>query len=344
MEEIISSKREFFRVEINLSNVSNWYIEQTRRDVVAIDMPVKRDRRKIARSMQLKKLQAEFNEMKRNPALFDESNLTGRTEALEFINMIKDMARVRTRDRDLQDLSNLADSFRQRLEYINVRLFSQLRGQIQIGEYPPKKLRAYFDQYTNFRTENLGEPHYGYENLDGLISGVFLTQSIPQETLEREYGMVRYQATPTSVILEMVDQVNISKNDIFYDLGSGLGVVIGLVNLLTEVRCVGIEYQPEYCKYASERIEELNLKNITFINADARDVDYVDGTIFFMFNPFGGEIFDTVINKLHTEAKQRKITICSYGPSTPELAKVPWLRIKDISTIDEFALAVFTSE
>jgi ubiquinone/menaquinone biosynthesis C-methylase UbiE len=122
-----------------------------------------------------------------------------------------------------------------------------------------------------------------------------------------------------------------------------LGLVTGLVHLLAGVRCVGVEYQTSYCEYASQRAEELRLKNITFINADARDVDYADGTVFFLFNPFGGEIFDTVTEKIHRVAQIRNITICSYGPSTPELANLPWLKVRDQNTLDEFRLAIFSS-
>ena len=343
IEEIISDQPAFLRIDLDLTQVSDGYLDQTRRDVVIIEAPSQKDRRKIARSMQMEKLQADFDEMKKDPALFDDANLTRRTEALEFINMIEDMARVRARDRDLQDLYYQAHNFRQRLEHINTRLFSKLRGQILMGEYTPEQLRAYFDQFTEYQPTKPGKPHYGYENLDGLVSGVFLTQSIPEETLEREYGMVRYQPTPASVILEMIDQVNFSEEDMFYDLGSGLGLVTGLVNLLTGVCCIGVEYQPAYCEYASQRAEELKFKNITFINADARKVDYMDGTVFFMFNPFGGEIFDIVLEKLRGEAQKRKITICSYGASTPELANLPWLQVKDQNTLDEFRLAIFSN-
>ena len=343
IEEIISGQSAFFRVELDLAQVSDIYLNQTRRDVVAIDVPSQKDRRKITRSMQMEKLQADFDEMKKDPALFDEANLTRRTEALEFINMIEDMSRVRAKDRDLQELYYQAHNFRQRLEHINTRLFSKLRGQIQMGEYTPRQLRTYFDQFTDYQSDSPARPHYGYENLDGLVSGVFLTQPIPEETLEREYGMVRYQPTPASVILEMIDQVNFSEQDVFYDLGSGLGLLTGLVNLLTGVCCIGVEYQPVYCEYASQRAEELRLRNIRFINGDARDVNYADGTVFFMFNPFGGDIFDPVLEKLHREAQKRKIIICSYGASTPELANLPWLQVKDQNTLDEFRLAIFSN-
>jgi predicted amidohydrolase len=344
LDEIVSDRPAYMRVELDLSRVSDGYLEQSRPDVVSITVPGEKERRKILRSMKMEKLQSELDELQANQDLYQESNLTARMEALDFIDLIEDMHRVRSRDRDLHRLHQQAHDLRQRLERINARMFTRLRQKIQHESTTPVQLRACFNAYTDYDPTNRGQPHYGYENLDGLISGVFLSKPAPQETRERQPGMIRYQPTPASVILELTDQVEFSSQDVFYDLGSGLGQVVGLVNLLTGVRCVGIEYQTTYCAYAREMASSLGLKNTSFINADAKDVDYSNGTIFFMFNPFGGRIFDDVMGKLHEQAQQRRITICSYGPSTSPLVAFPWLEAQDESTIHDFKLAVFRSK
>jgi hypothetical protein len=66
--------------------------------------------------------------------------------------------------------------------------------------------------------------------------------------------------------------------------------------------------------------------------------------VFFLFNPFGGRIFDTVMDKLQAEAQARRITICSYGSCTEQIAVLPWLEIKNPETIHDFKLAVFKSK
>ncbi len=344
MDEIISSRLASMRIELDFSAVSDRYLDQSRPDVVSITVPGKKERRNILRSQKMDKLQKELGELKSNPNLYKETNLTARTEALEFIDLIEDMHRVRSRDRDLIQLNQQAMAFRQRLEQINTRLFSKLQHQIRQKSITPGQIRHYLDAYTDYDPVSPGQPHYGYENLDSLISGVFLSNPTPHETREPLPGMIRYQPTPASVILELVDQVELTSNDVFYDLGSGLGQVIGLVNLLTGVPCMGVEYQTTYCAYAREMVSFLGLKNITFINADAQDVDYSQGNVFFMFNPFGGRIFDTVMVKLQKQSQYRKITICSYGPSTPPLATLSWLDIRDPALIHEFKLAIFTNK
>lgn len=344
MDEIISDQPAFIRAELDLSRVSNWYLDQSRPDVVSIDAPNKKERRKILRSMKMDALQKDLDDLQARPDLYQESNLTARTEAIAFIAMIEDMHRLRSRDPDLQHLYRQATALRRRLEHINTRLFAQLRGDIQMGIYSPSQLRTYLDTFTDYTPQPVCQPHYGYENLDSLIAGVVLSKPEPQESLEREPGMVRYQPTPSSVILELIDQTSFVEGDVFYDLGSGLGLVIGLVNLLTGIPCVGIEYQTAYCAYSRQMISEFGLKNTTIVNANAQNADLSGGTVFFMFNPFGGRIFDAVLGKLHGLAKRRKITICSYGPSTSPLASLPWLEIRDPDMNHDFKLAVFTSK
>ena len=344
IDEIVSDQLAFTRVKLDLSQVSNDHLDQSRPDIVSIEVPNKKERRRIMRSMRMEKLQRDLDELQAKPGLFEEQNLGDRTEALEFIGMIEDMYRLRSRDRDTQYLHQQALALRERLDYINSRLFSQLRDRIKLGDYTPAALRTYFKTYTDYQPESPGQPHYGYENLDGLITGVFATRPVPKETLERLPGMIRYQPTPASVILELIDQVGFSSNDVFFDLGSGLGQVLALVNLLTGVRCIGIEYQPEYSTYAARMVSELGFKDITLVNADVQDVDFSEGTVFFLFNPFGGRIFDTVMNHLEIEARVRKITICSYGACTEPISRFPWLEIQDSNTVHDFKLAIFKSK
>lgn len=343
LAEVVSEQSAARRLELDLSKVSNWYLDGARQDVVSIEVPTNKERRKILRSMQMGKLERDLDELRANPDLYEESNLNARTEALEFIRMIEEMYLLRPRDQDLQELYHQAQITRRRLEGINTRLFAQLRGKLLMDEYSPAQLRAHFDAYTDYRPGSAGGPHYGYDDLDGLVSGVFFSRPAPDEALERQPGMVRYQPTPASVVLELIDQVGFNPQDVFFDLGSGLGHVLALVHLLVGVRCVGIEYQPTYTAYAQEMVSEYGLKGISIFNGDARDADFSQGTVFFMFNPFGGRIFDTVMGKLQAQARTRQITLGSYGSCTAQLATLPWLSIKNPETIDDFKLAIFRS-
>jgi hypothetical protein len=116
-----------------------------------------------------------------------------------------------------------------------------------------------------------------------------------------------------------------------------------LVHLLAGVPCIGVEFDPAYYQYAVQCAENLNLTGAKFINTDAREVEYTEGTVFYLFNPFGGEIFNTVLGKLNKVALDHPITICSYGACTPPLDELSWLGVSDPGTVDDVCLAIFRS-
>nr|WP_230688022.1 class I SAM-dependent methyltransferase [Hymenobacter ruricola] len=118
----------------------------------------------------------------------------------------------------------------------------------------------------------------------------------------------------------------ISAHDTFYDLGSGLGQVPLLVRLLSGATTAGVEIEPAYCRYAQACADALRLTRVRFLNADARAVDYADGTVFFLFTPFTGQILARVLGRLRQVGQHQPLRIFSYGPGTQALAQEPWLR------------------
>ncbi len=292
--------------------------------------------------MKLHKLKADLDALQCNKALFKEAQFNARKEALNFIALIEELYATHDPNAELADLYEQARQLGDRILAFNDSLFQSLRHEILAG-VKGAHLRDLITPFTNYSPENHGQPHYGYENLDSLIEGVLIPLPHPEPTSDRVYGMVRYEPTPVSVILELFDQVQFSKDDVFYDLGSGLGKVIMLVHLLAGIPCIGVEFEPAYYNYAVQRTANLGLTGAKFIKADAREVDFSKGTVFFLFNPFGGEIFNTVFARLEKEAQNRQITICSYGAGTPPLAELPWLQVADLGTVDEVCLAIFHS-
>jgi len=126
-------------------------------------------------------------------------------------------------------------------------------------------------------------------------------------------------------------------------LGSGLGQVTILINLLAGITARGIEFEPAFCDYAGDCAANLSLSNVTFINADARKADYSEGTVFFMFTPFRGEILQEVLEMLRKESLRRKIKIITYGPCTPLVAFQNWLNFATPGGNDLYRLGFFSS-
>jgi SAM-dependent methyltransferase len=230
------------------------------------------------------------------------------------------------------------------LEEIDTNLFQKLRADIKSGGYTGKAFINLVNEYVDFNVaDNEHQEYPGYDNLDIFINGLSPLQTMPEQTKDLEPEMVYYQKTPARVIFELVEKVHFGNDDVFFDLGSGLGQVAILVNLLTGITVKGVEFEPAFCDYARACAAELNLTNVTFINADARKADYSDGTLFFMFTPFRGDIMQEVLAILRKESLQRKIKIITYGPCTAQVASQNWFHFATPKNDDVYKLAVFTS-
>ncbi len=123
----------------------------------------------------------------------------------------------------------------------------------------------------------------------------------------------------------MVELAQLSPTDVFFDIGSGLGQVVILVNLISGAVARGIEYEPAYCEYAKIGASQLNLVNVEFINADARAGDYSQGTVFFLYTPFEGKMLEDMLEVLQEESRTRAIKVFTYGPCSPLVARQNWL-------------------
>ncbi len=286
--------------------------------------------------MNTKILQRELDELLASPTLFDAPNFRARKEARDFLHILTSLK--------YPDAPELSDDAQALLDEINARdqaLWDDFTQRLKAERPAPPAFRAWLLPFSSYTEKNWAAPHHGYEDLDFLLDGVLLPEPQPRPSLQPKYGMVRYEPTPASVILELTERISFCENDIFYDLGSGLGKVTALVNLLTGVKTVGVEYQPEFCAYAEEQVHALGLENVHYLNADARNVDYTDASVFFLFNPFGGGIFDSVLEKIRLQAETRKITICSYGAASQPLSEFGWLKEIFPLAQEEMSLAIF---
>ena len=139
--------------------------------------------------------------------------------------------------------------------------------------------------------------------------------------------MVAYQPTPARHIFEMIRRCQFTADDVFVDIGSGLGHVPLLVAVCTPARAVGIELEPSYIESARKSAADLQLRNVGFIAQDVRDADLSTGTFFYLYTPFRGTILRTVLDRLRAQANTREIRVCTFGPCTPLVEAEPWLEI-----------------
>jgi hypothetical protein len=290
-------------------------------------------------------LHARLTAFERNPELYAAGNLAARAVALDAIQQVYQVLQLHYRDarwgRYLTTLRHQAKALEKRLREADADFFQTLRHRIRSGAHSAETLRHLFDRHTRYRPGRPGQIHRGYDTLDALVQGLIRAEQAPAIIQRRDIDMIPYEPTPARAILDLVDQVRLTVDDVFYDVGAGLGHVAILVHLLTRAAARGVEIEAAYCKHAQRCAEELGLSNVRFLNRDARHVDYADGTVFFMYTPFTGKLLETVLAALAREARHRPITLCTHGACTFEMAGQPWLRLRYPEAEHAYTLAVF---
>ena len=156
----------------------------------------------------------------------------------------------------------------------------------------------------------------------------------PDHDLPR--GAVPYLPAGVDEIIAMVRDVPVRADDELVDLGAGLGRVLVLVHLLSGARARGIEIQAHLVELARAICARLHLPAVTFDRENAADVD-LDGSVFFLYAPFNGDLLARVMRRLEPVAGRRRITIATVDL---ELHDVPWLVARPSSRA---ALTLYTS-
>lgn len=292
----------------------------------------------------LGKISAWIGEIENDQALLVETDFMQREQALETLDRALVLLHYSQTSREKDALEQRANKLKERLSHIHQRCAGKIRADIKTGSLKSAALRDLFGAFTAYEPSREGMQHSKAEVLDLLVNLIFKIENIPPESRVREEEMVHLDMLPSSAVLDMIDHARIDETDCFYDLGSGLGQPTILVNLLCGAKTIGVEYQPSYSKFAQRRVEILGLDGVSFINADARKVNYADGTAFLLFSPFKGNILERVLEKLRDEPISDSMRICSFGPCSEVLAGKSWLKQVYPDSIDEFKLMVFERE
>jgi len=234
-----------------------------------------------------------------------------------------------------------AKALRAGLEAANAELYQSLRSDIVRGGQP----RALLQWLRHLASQNESRsplPGLGFDFRDELLSGVLQFREPREPNPARSPEMVPYQPTPVRHILSLIAATALAEDDIFVDLGSGLGHVPLLVSMATGAQSIGIEVQPAYVASARGCAQTLYLSRVRFIAQDALEANLSFGTVFYLYSPFNGSILIDVLRALRMESMRRSIRICSLGPCTRTLAKETWLKASMLP--DTERITVFDSQ
>lgn len=218
-----------------------------------------------------------------------------------------------------------AEALRSQFEAANEMLYEEVRTEITLqGDSPA--MDRWLVELANDGDAERPRPSLSFDLLDEIVSGVLPFRGPGEAGLLQSPEMRAYQPTPARHILNLIAACKFSDDDVLVDLGSGLGHVPLLVSILTGIRTLGVEVQPDYAASAQETAQVLNLCRVRFVAEDARVTDLSNGTVFYMFSPFTGSILTEVLCRLREQSKERQIRVCCLGPCTRILQGQTWIR------------------
>lgn len=129
---------------------------------------------------------------------------------------------------------------------------------------------------------------------------------------------VSYYPTPYDSIQKILDYLKLGKEDVFVDLGSGKGRVILLAAARNLKKVIGVELDKHTIDVCKKNLEVFRFKNtpLEIINADVANFIPSEGSVFFMYHPFGYNTLVKVLNNIKESltAHPRKIRIVYYLP------------------------------
>jgi hypothetical protein len=250
-------------------------------------------------------------------------------------------------DLDLRSLNSFwgseliiaARGIRCQFEAANETLYKAVHAEIALQGNSPALDRWLRELVSDGEAES---PHPGlsFDLLDEIVSGVLQFRGPGEGGLLPSPEMTAYQPTPARHILDLIAACRFSSDDVFVDLGSGLGHVPLLVCILAGIRTRGVEVQPDHAASAQQTAQCLNLSRVQWVVEDARETDLSDGSVFYMFTPFTGSILSDVVDRLHTQSKTRQIRICTLGPCTCLLQGQTWLTVDQRSDTERIAIFI----
>ena len=141
--------------------------------------------------------------------------------------------------------------------------------------------------------------------------------------------------------------------DAFLDYGCGLGRVLVLASRYPYAQVIGVEFSEKLCRQAEQNLTAAGSRrrcgSVSVVNANAREFPVPDNvTVFFLFNPFGGETLRQVIRNV-AESRQRnprpvQLLVCNCSNLIELTGSASWLTRTYLAHSGFNSLCVFNSK
>ncbi|MEQ1863671.1 MAG: class I SAM-dependent methyltransferase [Micropepsaceae bacterium] len=121
---------------------------------------------------------------------------------------------------------------------------------------------------------------------------------------------VDYDPSPWLALKRILPKRDVAKEDVFIDFGCGKGRVVVQAAMYPFLKVIGVELSSELHAIARNNVDRslarLRCKNVELVNRDVLDYEIPDEvTIAYFYNPFGGETFSAVIDRLVASVRRR---------------------------------------
>lgn len=162
------------------------------------------------------------------------------------------------------------------------------------------------ERYLNIETADQAQ----YEEVPGWWRGEKTSASRHQDNCA--YGTPDYY-----YIYKVINILAPDPDDVVYDIGSGKGRILCAMSRRNVKKCVGIELFEEFCVVARANVAKMRGQRspIEIRCEDASIADVSDGTIYFLFNPFGRETLTEMMSNIEASLAKnpRRIRIVYYN-------------------------------
>jgi hypothetical protein len=132
-----------------------------------------------------------------------------------------------------------------------------------------------------------------------------------------------YSTVPYLAIFRILNSFSLTRSDVFVDLGSGKGRTVCCAATYDIERAVGIEDVGELCELSRHNVSRMRHRRAPadIVQGRVQQFDYRQGTVFYLFNPFGpdtlGQVLRNLACGLHTSP--RPVRIAYVNPTHEEV-------------------------
>lgn len=159
---------------------------------------------------------------------------------------------------------------------------------------------------------------------DDWVDQWFGLSEIPPDGSDLPRGCVPYLPCAVDKLSLVIERARVCADDLFVDVGSGVGRAMMVVHLLTGAATVGFEIQAALAREATRVARALQLERVQTLHGDAEQLiaRVAHASVFFFYCPFGGDRLLRVLHAIEPLAQNRPLRLCFVDMPAPEL---PWL-------------------